>query len=113
MLVFVYGTLKQGFCNHYYLAGAEYLGLYRTCESYGLYDFGNYPAVALDGEQAIGGEVFRISNEHLTALDVLEGYPDFYQRIKIETDYGQAWMYVVSEQLCSGKSKLSDDWNNS
>jgi gamma-glutamylcyclotransferase (GGCT)/AIG2-like uncharacterized protein YtfP len=111
MKVFVYGTLKRGFRNHFYLSEAEYLGRYRTCESYGFYDFGDYPAATLDGDQAIGGEVFQILPEHLSALDILEGYPDFYQRIEIETEYGVAWMYIVKEQLCFGKSKLSDDWN--
>jgi gamma-glutamylaminecyclotransferase len=39
-LVFVYGTLQQGFSNHRYLAGSKFLGRARTEKKYALYSAG-------------------------------------------------------------------------
>ena len=42
-LVFVYGTLKRGERNHYFLASAEYLGPAFTEPLYRMIDCGPYP----------------------------------------------------------------------
>ncbi len=108
--VFVYGTLKLGFRNAYYLEDGRFLGEFVTGPIYSMYDFGGYPAVSENGNTAIAGEVYDINEKLLASIDLLEGYPDFYQRVMIETSFGGAWMYVVSEPLCADKIKISGSW---
>jgi gamma-glutamylcyclotransferase (GGCT)/AIG2-like uncharacterized protein YtfP len=109
--VFVYGTLKRGQRNDHFMHGAEYLGLHRTEEIYSLYDFEDYPAVCLRGAHSISGEVYRIDDRQFRALDDLEWYPHFYQRIEIPTAWGAAWMYIVKFRLCRGKRQVPGDWS--
>lgn len=91
MKLFVYGTLKLGYCNHRVLGDAVFLGNFTTDSVYSMYDLGSYPSVSLEGTTAIVGEVYEISD--LTSVDMLEGYPTFYNRSEIETDFGLAWIY--------------------
>jgi len=108
--LFVYGSLKQGFHNAAYLSSAHFLGEHTTRAEFSMYDFGSYPAVSERGNTCIVGEVYRISGQHLASIDRLEWYPDFYQRVLINTDHGEAWMYIVSEQLCIDKIRLPGIW---
>ena len=108
--LFVYGTLKKGFHNAFYLEDARFLGEFVTEPVYSMYDFGGYPAVTEIGKTAIEGEVYDISEELLTSIDLLEWYPDFFQRVMIGTSFGGALMYVVSEPLCADKIKISGSW---
>jgi gamma-glutamylcyclotransferase (GGCT)/AIG2-like uncharacterized protein YtfP len=110
MYLFVYGSLKQGFHNASYLGGARFLGAHTTAALYSMYDFGTYPAVSTGGSTCIVGEVYEIDDQHLAATDQLEWYPDYYQRILIETGHGEAWMYVIGEHLCADKKMLLGVW---
>ena len=93
--VFVYGSLKRGFSNHALLHRAAYLGEHVTAARYTMYDLGPYPAVSIGGRTPISGEVFAVDKLTLAALDELEEYPRVYDRIRIATPFGAAWMYVT------------------
>ena len=108
--VFVYGTLKLGQRNDYFLREAERIGSFTTEARYSMYDFGDYPAVCLGGNHAVEGEVYQVNRSQFQALDELEWYPRFYQRAEISTIYGDAWMYFVSADLCQGRSLLAGCW---
>jgi gamma-glutamylcyclotransferase (GGCT)/AIG2-like uncharacterized protein YtfP len=108
--LFTYGTLKRGFRNAFYLREARFLGEFTTDPVYSMYDFGNYPAVSESGRTAIQGEVYEINDAQLASTDRLEWYPEFYQRVMIETSFGTAWMYLVPEQLCVGKIEIGGNW---
>ncbi len=108
--VFVYGTLMRGQRNFHYLRESRFIGEFTTKNIYSMYRFDDYPAVCVNGRHAIQGEVFQIDDEQFTVLDALERYPDFYQRMVIDTDYGQAWMYIVSQELCRGRPRLQGIW---
>jgi len=110
MRLFVYGTLKRDFHNAYYLQDARFLGEFTTDSIYSMYNFGTYPAVSEFGQTSIKGEVYEISAIQLVSIDRLEWYPDFYQRVVIETSFGEAWMYVVSGQLCVDKMTTNGSW---
>lgn len=60
-----------------------------------MYDLGPYPAVSPAGRTAISGEIFAVDRLTLTSLDRLEDYPRVYDRMRIATAFGPAWMYVV------------------
>jgi gamma-glutamylcyclotransferase (GGCT)/AIG2-like uncharacterized protein YtfP len=108
--LFVYGSLKQGFHNASYLESACFLGEHSTGPEFSMYDFGTYPAVCASGTTRIIGELYEINEQHLASTDRLEWYPDFYRRVLIETGHGEAWMYVVSEQICEDKIVLPGIW---
>jgi gamma-glutamylaminecyclotransferase len=75
--VFVYGTLKRGFPLHNEgLAGAIFLGAYRTVEPYPMLIAGpRYAPMMLDqpgrGLQ-VSGELYEVSRDRLEKLDALE-----------------------------------------
>lgn len=108
--VFVYGTLKRGQRNFHYLEEAQFVGEFTTEAAYSIYLIDDYPAVCLDGGQAVQGEVYLVDDVQLRSLDRLEWYPEYYQRIEIETDYGLAWIYIVKYELCHGRPLLPGSW---
>ena len=108
--VFVYGTLKQGQRNFHFLQDAEFIGQFSTEPIYSMFIFEDYPAVCVDGQHAIHGEIYRVNEAQFGLLDELEWYPDFYQRIQIPTHHGDAWMYIVEAALCEGKQQLYGMW---
>lgn len=101
--VFVYGTLKQGFGNHeYYLGNNEavkYLGRCYITGDFRMYSNGAFPIVTAgsdpDRRAHIVGEVYEIDEYTLDALDALEGHPEWYQRIKVDTPFRKAWVYTM------------------
>jgi len=108
--VFVYGTLKRGQRNYQFLRNADFVGKFVTEPVYSMYAFEDYPAVCLHGRHAIHGEVYRVDDRQFQRLDELEWYPEFYQRIEIPTHYGDAWMYVVTRELCLGRKRITGRW---
>lgn len=108
-LVFVYGTLRQGQSNHHLLAQSELLGNHTTPPIYSLYDLGSYPAV-IEGHNAIYGEVYRVDDDTLKQLDILEDVPVDYRREQIETPFGLAWMYIYQQDQQLEKLISSGDW---
>jgi len=98
--VFVYGTLKQG--NNIRgldsFGNADMVGTAITTESvYSLYDLGAFPAVTLNGNNKIQGEVWQVDDKTLATLDNIEGYPDFYNRVRVSTTEGTAWVYYIPD----------------
>lgn len=89
MLIFVYGTLRQGQVNHHYLEGlSTYLGLgYIKADLYQIVGH-HYPAV-IKGDKWVAGEVYDFDPEGLEAMDHLEGYisenneNNFYNRLQV------------------------------
>lgn len=115
--VFVYGTLKAGFPNHYLLEGARVVMPYIVrLNGFTMHSTGWYP-VAVRGDGAISGEVYEINDAILASLDRLEGNGRLYQRelVKVETLAGvlDAWIYVFLHsvrnfQPVGGEWLLSD-----
>lgn len=99
--VFVYGSLKQGFGNHRLLEGSKYLGEAVTKPEFTMYDLGAFPAITRGGSSEIHGEVYEVDDNVFQRLDALEGYPNFYDRMQIETPYGEAWVYFVDKSYNS------------
>lgn len=96
-LVFVYGSLKEGFGNHSVLGYSEKLGVHVTKPEYSMYSLGAYPYVKVGGTTAITGEVYAVDQDTLEDLDRLEGVPTFYNRHEIDTPWGEAIMYVINK----------------
>jgi len=67
-LLFIYGSLKQGFDNHNLLSrDATYLGKAITADKYGMFrdSFGNYPYLIPTPIMQIHGELYHIKSKDL------------------------------------------------
>ena len=111
-LVFVYGSLKSGGMVRGLdgFPGATIVGKAKTTyPDYNMLDLGSFPVV-VKGEKYIQGEVWEVDDTTFQELDMIEGYPDFYKRVKTETTQGRAWMYFLeSDQY---RSLMHPESNN-
>jgi gamma-glutamylaminecyclotransferase len=79
--LFVYGTLRKGYGNSYLLANSELIGAAKTTNKYQMLIEGSIPFVRFDVHNVeITGEVYKVSNETLEEIDILEGHPTWYIR---------------------------------
>lgn len=82
VLVFVYGTLKRDYRNHYILfeERAEFVGYAKTAGSYRMYQRG-FPVLMEDGDgHRVSGELYRTRASAIPRLDRLEGEGRIYDR---------------------------------
>jgi len=101
--IFVYGTLLNGFENHFYLKNARLIGKAFTKEQYHM-TVAFIPFVSDDGHENsnyIFGEVYEVDETDLRRVDQLEGHPYMYERRKIDVrlDDGsemECWMYFYN-----------------
>ena len=114
-LIFVYGSLLSGLHNHCLLDNDEssLVGLHTTEPMYSLLDLGSYPGVTKNGHTAISGEVWEVSEAVYARVEMLEGYPSFYDRTELTTPYGQAGMYYLEAANYERYSTVeSGDWKS-
>jgi len=96
--LFVYGTLRKGLGNHYFLDRSKFLGMAKTKKRYALYGSG-VPFLSRAGSMTqVTGEVYAIDDATLSRLDRLEGHPDAYKREQAEVVLEDgteliAWIY--------------------
>jgi gamma-glutamylcyclotransferase (GGCT)/AIG2-like uncharacterized protein YtfP len=95
-IVFVYGTLKRDFPNHYVLGDSKFLGEFTTEPRYTMLDLGMFPGVIYQGNTKIVGEVFEVDEKIMTDLDNLEGFPTLYGKHNLKTEWGTAIMYIYN-----------------
>lgn len=72
LILLVYGSLRRGERHHAELGGAAFLGLSRTAPRYALGWLGEYSALRA-GQEAVCGELYRVTGELLDHLDGFEG----------------------------------------
>ena len=111
--VFVYGTLKRGLYNHYWIQDGSYLGRRRLIGAR-LHNLGRFPmALLTESDAVIHGELYRVSEAGLRHLDQLEGYPSFYDRTEIRLSDGTtAWIYHVDSKQVSARPEVPlGDWD--
>lgn len=121
--VFVYGSLRKELGNDINLmaerAGSEieYLGM-DTIEAE-MYSLVWYPAIVFSGVSGksvqVLGEVYEVKTNQedmLKRLDALEGYPDYYNRKLIDTEFGKAWVYFHESPPREGILMATGDWKD-
>lgn len=100
----VYGTLKKGRGNSFYLRDAQPVGVGVTAGKYRLC-ITTLPYL-LDEENDSGFnvkvEVYDVNDTTFNAVDMLEGHPGFYRRRKTEIVLSNgkktsAWVYFVGD----------------
>ena len=105
-LVAVYGTLKKGYSNyHRYLSSAKFVGSGVTKDRYPLLIQGLPYMVEHKGiGYNVDVDIFKVSDNTLHDLDMLEGHPTWYNRkqIPIATKEGKVltcWVYFNPKQV--------------
>ena len=100
----VYGTLKQGQHNNYWLDGASLLGNNRLI-AITLYDLGPSPGAKAETSAGTVVEIYAINAEQLALLDHIEGYlphapgQELYNRAIFNTQHGIAWCYIYNSEV--------------
>jgi len=102
----------KGQANHGLLDGATSLGSARTEACYELVDMGAYPALVAGGRGRVKGELYRVDQACLLALDRLEGHPSFYHRAHLRLEDGRrVSAYLLLAGQAKGRSRIaSGDW---
>lgn len=119
--VLVYGSLRQGMGNdirHFARHAKADMTMKGTTQLQGalMRSLTGFPAISFPEEgagYAVIGEVYEItSNEKqmLASLDRLEGYPSFYDRKEVDTEFGKAWVYFFHEDRPNLPLVENGDW---
>jgi len=106
--VFVYGTLKKHKCNNIVIknAGGKFLGMDSiTVENAMFVDLSHFPALLYpllpkdNYTETVRGQIFYGGQNMLKSLDIMEGYPSFFNRLKVTTNMlgRKCWVYHLSE----------------
>ncbi len=98
MYLFVYGTLKKGYTNHYLLsrAGARFIGD-AWVEGYTILDQFVPVAVPAPKECRVYGELYRVDKDTIKILDMFEeGYKRVTTTVAIGEKKYRAYIYIVS-----------------
>lgn len=116
ILYAVYGTLRQGFGNNIRFQNkySEFLGAETKVMPFKMVSLGGFPGlIPTPGqERSITVEVFRVTSPDVErSLDQLEGYPGWYDKQTIETQWGTANVYTLSEEGYGKRTLVeSGDW---
>lgn len=112
-LIFVYGTLKNGWGNNVIIADQKFIGKATTvANEYQMYSLGGFPGV-VDGNNSIKGELWEVDDGAFARCDRLEGQPTFYKREVADVaandgTYQKAWMYLYQGDVSN--CKPIDEW---
>ena len=107
-LIFVYGSLKQGYALHSLLHEQIYLGEAVTEPLYRLFDLGSYPGLVEWPEGlSVRGEVYQVNPDCLLRLDAAEGVAERHyvrRTIAIQKRFEgknvDAWFWLGSVRGC-------------
>lgn len=114
--VAVYGSLLSGLGNNIILKDSLKLGEEVISIPFKMVSLGAYPGlIPTEDNNNIKIEIYEVSDELFTnKLDRLEGYPDFYNRMEVNTSFGKAWIYFLNDYSFIDNYSLqivfSGDW---
>lgn len=116
--VAVYGSLRKGFGNNRLLSSAEFLGDGATIDHFTMHSLGGFPCIVEDGNCNVAVEVYAVDNDTFERLDMLEGYPDFYNRKLTEIclfsgEQVKCWVYYMDQDnayIRPNSEVESGDW---
>jgi len=87
VLLFVYGSMKKYFKNHYRLEKEKFIGQAVTVDDYAMYpsDMYMFPYVyENEKKNKINGELYKLINVNIEEIDIFEGSPVVYYRKNIK-----------------------------
>jgi len=109
ILLFVYGSMKKDFINHYRLQKEEFIGNAITTKEYVMYpsDMYLFPYVCENEERNnIIGELYNLINIDIQDVDIFESVPKAYYRkiinIECNNKIYKAFIYFRTSQDYNG-----------
>jgi gamma-glutamylaminecyclotransferase len=111
MLLFVYGSLRRGFPNHYILENSVYIGEFSTTDGYIMIGTRSkvFPYIIKDSivddatPTQIVGELYDVEPNTINRIDELEGHPHTYNRQLItvtnNTDVFESYIYILENPI--------------
>ena len=114
-LIAVYGSLRKNMGNDHLLSTSKYLGEFKTKPEFSLYSLGYYPGLKTNGNTSVTMEVYAVDDTVAERIDRLEGYTPngnntFYDKIPIETPYGEANVYIYVNNIPEERLVESGNW---
>ncbi len=120
-LVFIYGSLKKGFCNHHMMKKAKYKCTAKTKKRYGMFQESNanYPYLIKQSNSHyhhIQGELYEVNClTTLKQLDIFEDAPDYYQREAVDVEIAsgsiqKAQIYFMKECKIPANQTPLEEW---
>lgn len=91
----VYGSLRAEMYNHDLLQDSKLIDTKTISVPFKMVSFGRYPALIPDhqGNHDVVFEIYEVNDEVYRNVEILEGYPDFYQKA-FQTDDGFEYYFV-------------------
>jgi gamma-glutamylcyclotransferase (GGCT)/AIG2-like uncharacterized protein YtfP len=107
--LFVYGSLKKGYHNHFLLEEAKFLGK-KTIKGT-MYSLNHFPGVVLKGESEIEGELYEVDDKTLNLVDRLEGYieGDDENSLYIRKKVNGMYVYEINKSVVSNLTPIYKD----
>lgn len=95
----VYGSLRQGMHNNDLLNNSQLVETKTVNVPFKMVPFGSYPALIPDEgkNHDVIFEIYEVDNEVYKTIEMLEDYPDFYQKAW-SADGSFEYYYVPDEQ---------------
>lgn len=111
----VYGSLRAGLGNHGLIKDSKFLGTFNSKPEFSLYTLGGFPGLKPKGKTSVVMEVYEVNEETARRVDALEGYnpnreATFYDKVAIETPYGEASVYTYVDDIPENRLVESGDW---
>lgn len=117
--VAVYGSLRSGMGNHRLLAHIADFAEGETVSEFKMYSLGGFPAIVAQRGSKIKVEVYEVDDDTFARLDMLEGYPSFYNRQQVDIlledgTIDNAWIYFIEDDshYVSHEVVEDGDWVN-
>ena len=116
VLIAVYDSLREGLVFNTTLEGSPKIGEFTTLPEFCLMDIGAEPVLLQNFNLSVVMEVYEITNELLKGIDIYYGF--YYEnydlneniRKKINTPYGEAYVYINNIIIKEAKIISSGDW---
>lgn len=105
----VYGSLRQGMYNHDLLQDSKLIETKTVLVPFKMVSFGMYPALIPDDNKSheVVFEIYEVNDDVYRSVEMLEGYPDFYQ--KAWSEDGSFEYYYVPDTDKYYKSRFEDE----
>ena len=109
--IFVYGTLKKHQPNFPIIKSGIFCGVGKLGKSsrYRMVSLGAFPALipaSITESQTIAGEIWKVDENAFLNVELLEGYPTFYDREKLPVEDSEGnehhcIVYYIPDELSS------------
>lgn len=118
-LIAVYGSLRKNLHNHDLIEDQEYIGSFWTPPLFTLHSLGPFPGLKKDGHTSVLMEIYEADDATVVSVNDLEQYNpkigaknEFYIREKLNTPYGEAYVYFYVPNAEKAPIVQSGDWED-